>query len=328
LLRAWRYEKPLTVGDGIEATFHDAGHILGASMIKLRIGAGEEERIVVFSGDIGRWEKPILKDPTVFTEADYVVTESTYGDRLHQDPKDIDSLLEATILSTKRQGGNVVIPSFAIGRTQEVLYRLNSLLVEDRIPHITVFIDSPMAVRVTEVFKRHRELFDEEMTELVDEGASPFAFPGLRMVSSVEDSKTINRMQESVVIIAGSGMCTGGRIKHHLVNNITRPESTILFVGYQAMGTLGREIVDGSKEVRILGRNHPVKAKIAQIHGFSAHADQGELLRWISGLERAPRHVYVTHGEPAASESFAELLRDKTSWRISVPRYEDKVILE
>jgi metallo-beta-lactamase family protein len=322
------FDEPVEVADGIRATFFDAGHILGAAHVKIDIEAGGERRTLVFSGDIGRWERPILKDPTLFDAADYIVMESTYGDRLHEDQKDLDVMIEDVIQSTKRRGGNVVIPSFAIGRTQELLYCLNCLLLADRIPHVMVFIDSPMAIRVTEVFKRHRELFDEEARELIDEGHSPFSFPSLKMAPSVHDSKAINYIRGTVIIIAGSGMCTGGRIKHHLVNNISRPESTVLFVGYQALGTLGREIVDGAEQVRILGKARPVKAHIVQVHGFSAHADRDDLLKWVSALKTPPRRVFVTHGEPEASEAFAGLLRGNKGWDVSVPRYREKSALE
>ena len=322
------YGRPLEIGDGIEVTFYDAGHILGSASLRLVVRANGDARSLIFSGDIGRWNRPIINDPTVFHDADYVVMESTYGDRLHEDPVDIDTMLEDTVRSTRQNGGNIVMPSFAIGRTQEVLYYLNSSLLKGRVPHLPVLIDSPMAREVTEVFKRHRELYDREMTELVRQGHSPFSFPGLRTIGSIEESKAINNLRESAVIIAGSGMCTGGRIKHHLVYNIARPESTILFVGYQAVGTLGREIVDGAKEVRILGQIYPVKAKVMQIHGFSAHADRNELLRWVSGLERPPRQVFVTHGEPEASQKFAELLGTTKSWNVTVPHYEDRVDLD
>ena len=185
-----------------------------------------------------------------------------------------------------------------------------------------------MAVRVTEVFKQHRELFDEEMTDLIGEGQSPFRFPELKMVTTVKDSKAINDIKKGALIIAGSGMCTGGRIKHHLVNNIDRRESTVLFVGYQAVGTLGRHIVEGASEVRILGRRYPVKARIAQINGFSAHADRGELQRWVSGLKPGPKHVFVTHGEPESARDFAGLLKREKGWNTSVPEYKDEVSLD
>lgn len=326
--KTFSYERPISIGAKAEATFYDAGHILGSSMIRIRATANGGERTIVFSGDIGRWGKPILNDPAVFTEADYVVMESTYGDRLHEDAADIDTMLEQAIQATKRAGGNIVVPSFAIGRAQEVLFHLNRLFLAGRIPHLPVFVDSPMALEVTEVYKRHRELFDFETTTLVKEGHSPFSFPGLRLASSVEESKAINQVKETSVIISGSGMCTGGRIKHHLVQNISRKESTILFVGYQAEGTLGREIVDGAHEVRILGQMYPVRAKVIEIQGFSAHADKAELMRWVSALQKPPRHVFVTHGEASAGRAFADELASEKGWSVSVPAYGDRVNLD
>ncbi len=263
-----------------------------------------------------------------FDEADYVLVESTYGDRLHEDSKDIEGILSDVINSTRKAGGNIVLPAFAVERSQEVLYHLNKLLIEDRIPHLMIFIDSPMAISVTEVFEHHPELFDEEMIELIRRRESPFDFPSLKMTRTADESKAINHIKGTAVIIAGSGMCTGGRIKHHLVQNISRQESTILFVGYQAVGTLGRQIIDGAKNVRILGQRYPVRARVAQINGFSAHADKGELFRWVSGLRKPPKHLFVTHGESDASQHFADFLREKAGWNISVPGYQDEVNLD
>jgi metallo-beta-lactamase family protein len=325
--RSVQYEGKVDVGDGIEATFHDAGHILGASMIRVKVNNNGAQRTIIFSGDIGRWDKPILRDPTIFEEADYVLVESTYGDRVHEGREEIDDQLLEVINSTHKAGGNIAIPSFAVERSQEVLYHLNELLVEDRIPHLMVFVDSPMAINVTEVFEHHSELFDEEMMDLIRRRESPFDFPGLKMTRTTKESKAINHIKGTVIVIAGSGMCTGGRIKHHLVNNISRPESAVLFVGYQAVGTLGRRIVNGAKEVRILGETHPVKAKIVQIHGFSAHADRDDLYRWLSGLRTPPKHVFVTHGEPESAKHFAEFIREKAGWKTSVPTYQTEVVL-
>ena len=322
------YEEPTPLGDGVEATFHDAGHVLGSSMIKVKISQNGEQRTLVFSGDVGRWDKPMLRDPTIFEEADYILVESTYGDRLHEDQKGIETTLAEIINSTRKRGGNIVIPSFAFERAQEILYYLNKLLLEDRIPHLLVFLDSPMATSVTEVFERYPDLLDEDMVELMRQKKSPFDFTGLKMTRTTDESKVINHISGTVVIIAGSGMCTGGRIKHHLVNNISRRESTILFPGYQAMGTLGRQIVDGAKEVRILGQTYPVKARIAQINGFSAHADRDELFRWLSGLKRPPLHLFVTHGEPDVARYFANFVKEKTGWQVSVPGYKDQVVLD
>ncbi len=320
------YRKPFEAQPGLKVTFHDAGHILGSAMVSVEIGSSPLRRII-FSGDIGRWGKPILKDPTLFDEADYVVTESTYGNRLHEDPADIESLVADVINTTKQAGGNIVIPSFAIERAQEVLYTLNNLLMDNRIPNLIVFLDSPMAIRVTEVFRRFPDLYDKEMTELVTSGHSPFRFPSLKMATSVEDSKAINYIRGSIIVIAGSGMCTGGRIKHHLVNNIERPECTILFVGYQAKGTLGRELVDGRGQVRILGEQRRVRAKIVQIQGFSGHADRKELFKWISHLKHAPKHVFITHGESEQSEAHAEHIRSELGWECTTPSYGDVVDL-
>jgi len=328
LFRTIEYEKPLEIADGIQVSFHDAGHILGSAMIKLRMGRNGDARTILFSGDIGRWDRPILNDPTIFAEADYVLMESTYGDRLHEDALNQENRLAELINATRKAGGNVLIPSFAIERSQEILYHLNKLLIENRIPHLLVFIDSPMAINVTEVFERHPELFDAEMMNLIRSHQSPFQLAGLRTTRTVDESKAINHIRGTVIIIAGSGMCTGGRIKHHLVNNIARQQSSIIFVGYQAVGTLGRQIVDRAKRVRILGQMHRVKARVEQLSGFSAHADRDELFRWVSGLKKAPRRAFVTHGEPQAARQFSDYLREKTAWCVHVPQYRETATLE
>jgi metallo-beta-lactamase family protein len=253
--------------------------------------------------------------------------EATYGIRSHDPAEDITEKLAQVINDTKQAGGNLVIPSFAIERSQELLYHINQLLTEDRIPHVMVFVDSPMAVRATEVFTRHHELFDEEMKAFIEKGESPFKFPGLVLVNSVDQSKAINYIKGTSIIIAGSGMVTGGRIKHHLVANISRRESTILFVGYQAGGTLGRNIINGAKRVRLLGQNYKVKAKVVQIGGFSAHADMDELALWLSSLKQPPRHVFVTHGEEDSANGLADYLKEKNGWHASVPEYQQTVLL-
>ena len=323
-----KYGEVVQIGDGVKATFHDIGHVLGSSAIKVTVSQEGEQRTIVFFGDIGREDKPILRDPSVFSEVDYILVESTYGDRQHQESPDTGDSLAAIVNSTWKKGGNIIVPSFALQRSQEILYHLNNLLIKNRIPHLMVFLDSPMAIRITEVFKRHTELFDKEMSRLVSSNRSPFDFPGLKMVQTADESKSLNHILGTIMIIAGSGMCTGGRIKHHLVTNISRRQSTILFTGYQAVGTLGRHIVDGAKKVRILGKRYPVKAKIAQIHGFSSHADREELFQWLSELKKAPRRVFVVHGETKAARQFGQFLSNKTSWDISVPEYGEEVYLE
>ncbi|HEX7344017.1 MAG TPA: MBL fold metallo-hydrolase, partial [bacterium] len=272
LFNTAEYGKRIAIADGLEASFHDAGHILGSSHVRLYVGGNGQKHTIVFSGDIGRWDRPILNDPTLFEEADFILMESTYGDRLHEDSADQPAKLADIINATRKAGGNVVIPSFAVERAQEILYHLNSLLLADHIPHLLIFIDSPMAISVTKIFEKHAELFDPDMKRLVAADRSPFHLSGLKLTPSADDSKMINHIQGTVIVIAGSGMCTGGRIKHHLVNNIARSQSTVVFVGYQAVGTLGRQIVDGAKKVRILGGEYRVKARIERLYGFSAHA--------------------------------------------------------
>jgi metallo-beta-lactamase family protein len=328
LLSPVRYGEPVLIGNSVSATFHDAGHVLGSSMILVNISQNREKTSVLFSGDVGRWNKPILRDPTLFDEADYVLIESTYGDRLHEDSVSVTKQLAEVINSTVQARGNIVVPSFALERSQEVLYYMNKLLMERRIPHLMVFLDSPMAVSITDIFKKHPELYDSDMLELIRKGSSPFDFPGLTMVSKTDQSKAINNITGSTMIIAGSGMCTGGRIKHHLVTNISRPECTILFIGYQAIGTLGRLIVDGARKVRILGKEYPIRAKIAQINGFSAHADRDELFQWLSSLKRPPKQIFVVHGEPETALQFADFLTERTGWNISVPEYGNESILD
>ncbi|MBN2684855.1 MAG: MBL fold metallo-hydrolase [Pontiellaceae bacterium] len=325
--KVW-YNTPVPIGDGITAEFREAGHVFGSSSIRIVVEQGGEKRSILFSGDVGRWDLPIMRDPFQYEHADYVLIESTYGDRVHKDVADIPGELERIINETHQAGGNVVIPSFALERTQELLYHLNNLLQEDRIPHLMAFVDSPMAVKITEVFKKHPELFDEETMAHVRAGEKPCDFPGLTMSQSVDQSKAINHIKGTAIIIAGSGMCTGGRIKHHLKNNIDRPESTILFVGYQAVGTLGRILLEKPETVRIFGEEHLVKARIERIGGFSAHADRNELLRWLSSIQQPPRKVFVVHGEESQSAAFQQYLSEKTGWTCVVPSYEQEVVLD
>ncbi len=319
LFRTVKFGDTVNIRDGLTAEYFEAGHILGSASIRVRAGRNGNARTVLFSGDIGRWDRPIIRDPRPCDAADYVLMESTYGDSLHGDDAGIGGQLASIVGRTVAAGGNIVVPSFAIERSQEVLYYLNALLRDDRVPHLLVFLDSPMATKVTDVFLHWPEYFDKDMARLLRENRSPFDPPGLVMARSVDDSKAINRINGSAVIIAGAGMCTGGRIKHHLARNITRAESTVLFVGYQAQGTLGRSILDGARQVRILGEMLPVKAHIERIAGFSAHADRSELLRWAGALKTPPRQAFIIHGEPATAERFADTLRKEREWKAVVP---------
>lgn len=327
LLTPVAYATPVPVAPGIMAGFYEAGHILGSAMIKLDLGAGSTARSILFTGDLGRRNLPILRDPEMCRGADYMLIESTYGDRVHEAVEDIPEALARILNATQQTGGKVVIPAFAVERTQELIYYLRVLLRAGKIARFPVFIDSPMAIRVTEVFARHQELFDEETKALMAPGDEPYGFPGLTLTSDVKDSKAINKLKGPAIIIAGSGMCNGGRIKHHLVNTISRPENTILFVGYQAVGTLGREILGGAKKVRILGQWYPVRARVEQLLGFSAHADRDELLAWLQACKQPPRRVFVTHGEETAALAFAALVQQKTGWPAIAPTYNQREVL-
>lgn len=322
------YRETVVLKDGVSFTFYNAGHVLGSAMIEVKIKQGNEERVMLFSGDIGRESRPIIKDPRFFSKADYVLVESTYGDRDLDTPDNMYQKLIDIINETVSAGGNIVIPSFALERTQDILYFLNMALSENKIKPLKVFLDSPMAIAITKVFRNHVDLYDKETRALLQQGNNPFEFPGLRLMSSVEESKSISAAKEPAIVIAGSGMCTGGRIKYHLISNITRAESTILFVGYQAFGTLGRLIVDGSDEVRILGQSYPVKARVEQLSGFSSHADKDELLEWLNTIENTPRQIFVVHGEEQSSLAFAETIREKKGWNVTVPNYLDEFVLD
>jgi metallo-beta-lactamase family protein len=322
------YGEPVQVNDRVSVTFHDAGHILGSALVDLSVGENGQARRILFSGDLGQTDKPIVADPTFFTEADYIVMESTYGDRDHRQNNGIEKQLADAINTTVRAGGNVVIPTFAVERAQELMFYISRLVRKEQIPSVPIYLDSPMAVDVNRVFEQHAECFDEETRAMIASGQSPLRFPGLRLVESTEQSKAINDQREPSIIMATSGMCTAGRIKHHLCHNIQRAESTILFVGFQVPGTLGRQILDGAREVRIHGRMWLVRARVAQIEGFSGHADRAGLLRWLDHFQKPPRRLFLTHGEEQVALGLAEQIRKAKQWDVAVPQYQEKVALD
>lgn len=322
------YKQCKRLDETIEVCFYNAGHVLGSSIIKVTAKIKGKQRVILFTGDIGRPDRPIVEDPDCFEQADYVVTESTYGDRTHEPTESIKDKLAALINEAYHRGGKIIIPSFALERSQEVLYYLNGLFLEEKIPPIKVFLDSPMAAKITNVFKHHPEMFDSETKELLRNHESPFEFPELNLVSSTDESKALNELKGPYIIIAGSGMCTGGRVKHHLANNISDPTTTVIFVGYQAVGTLGRRIVNGEDNIRILGVEHQVKAKIERVKGFSAHADRDELLQWLKNLKNPPRYVFVVHGEKESAESFANYVKENAGFNTIVPEYLQEVTLD
>jgi metallo-beta-lactamase family protein len=301
------YGAELELAPGLRVSFHDAGHILGSAHVLVQVTENGRARRVLFSGDIGGAGRPIIRDPDP-PAAEIVLMETTYGDRNHRSTAESVAELVEVIRTTIGRGGNVVIPSFALERSQEILYSLRAAIAAGALPaQLPVFVDSPMAVSATEVYRKHPECYDAEAAALIAGGADLFGFPGLRLVRSVDDSMAINRVAGGAVIMAGSGMATGGRVRHHLVNNLPRSDASIVFVGYAARGTPARRIIDGARSIMLFGEEVPVRAQVHTINGFSAHADQGELLRWHARVGGAERTVLV-HGEQAAMSVFAALL--------------------
>ena len=319
-----RYHLKVEIAEGITVRFVDAGHLLGSSSIEMWLTENGEERKIVFSGDIGNSNQPLIKNPEYIKDADYVLTESTYGNRLHDQPTDFAKALAEVIRRTLQSGGNLVIPAFSVGRTQEILYFIRKIKEEEMIPGFNDFqvvMDSPLAVNATNIFKMSvEECFDDEARELVMHGRNPIGFPGLRVAVSSDESKMINTDMNPKVIISASGVCEAGRIRHHLKHNLWRPESTILFVGYQVPGTLGFNLLHGAKEVKLFGEEVQVKATIENLPGISGHADQKGLLRWIGEFkENPPKHVFVVHGEDGVTDQYAELVHETFGFEASAP---------
>lgn len=307
--RVAAYGQAVQLAPGIRATFVDAGHILGSACILLELEENGRQRSVLFSGDLGNSGRPLLRNPAPPPEADIVVMETTYGDRLHKPFQPSVEEFYETITDTFKRGGNVVIPTFALERAQELLYFLREGVENNRLPRSTqVFLDSPMAISATEIFERHPECYEPETAELFRAGRDPFRLPGLQFTRETAASIAINNIGGGAVIMAGSGMCTGGRVRHHLRHNIGREECSILFVGYAATGTLARHVIDGAKEVRIYGEKIPVRARIHTINGFSAHADQAELLTWHKQTGN-PERTFLVHGEEEVMRQFADRLQ-------------------
>ena len=317
------YETGIILGEGLRVKFIDAGHLLGSSSIEVNICEAGVEKTIVFSGDIGNKNQPLIKDPAYFRKADYVVMESTYGDRSHGERPDYVRLLADVIQETFDRGGNVVIPSFAVGRTQEMLYFIRQIKAEGLIhghDNFKVFVDSPLANEATNIFGIHKyDCFDDEALELIRKGINPLSFPGLKISVTSEDSKAINFDDDCKVIISASGMCDAGRIKHHLKHNLWREDSTILFVGYQAVGTPVRALLEGTQEIKLFGEPVHVAAKICRMPGISGHADVNGLVDWIKAFEVKPQKVFVTHGEDTVTELFAARLRDEMNYDAYAP---------
>ncbi len=325
------YWRPIPIAPGVTLTFYDAGHILGSAIVSLDIdeqGAGKKR--LVFSGDLGRQGLAILRDPEFIDRADYLIMESTYGSRYHETFEDATQKLRDISIRAFKQKGRLLVPSFAVGRTQELVYRLNQLRTRRDIPEFPIYVDSPLAVNVTEVFRLHPECYDREVRKFMaaNDNRSPFGFHLLRYVRSVDDSKALNFVPDPVMIIAASGMCEGGRILHHLKNHIGDPNAIVLFVGYQAENTLGRKILDGVSPVRIFGELHEVRAQIERIDGYSAHADRTELLDWANHFDREQlKQVFLVHGEEEGYASLKSGLEQMGFKNVTVPDRGDSFTL-
>ncbi len=311
------YDKLFHLGNGVKYRFFDAGHILGSATLELFFQDSKEEKVIVFSGDIGKEGNPIIKDPLTPEKADYIVMESTYGNRAHRPLDETITELVDAIRETFKRGGNVYIPSFAVGRTQDLLYILNNLVRENRLYRIDVYLDSPLAEKVTKIYLAHPECFDEDAKKFFTTDSKETAIR-LHFIKSPEESMKLNRLKGGSIIIAGSGMCEGGRMRHHLKHNLWRAECSVIFVGFQARGTLGRKIVDGAKVVSILGETVAVRAAVHTINGFSAHAGRNGLIKWLGGFGNSPE-VFLVHGEDEARKSLEELISAKFGFKTHRP---------
>lgn len=324
-LRPINYDEIIDLAPGVSIRLRDAGHILGSSIVELWVEEEGKKSKLVFTGDLGQGHQPIIKDPAVIESADILVMESTYGDRFHKGVFDRVEQLKQVIEDTMAKGGNLVIPSFAVERTQDILYDLNQLYTRGELDtSIDIYIDSPLAIAATEIFKNSAEYYDDETRKFVESGNHPFKLPNLKYSRTQEESMELNKLKGRSIIISASGMCDAGRIKHHLKYNLWRPESTVLFIGYQAVGTLGRKILDGEKLVRIHGEQVAVKADIKSIEAYSAHADQAGLLSWIKKFDNPPEKIFLVHGEEEAQKVLADLIESELKIPVLIPNWLDE----
>lgn len=322
------YGEIVQIHPRVEVRFRDAGHILGSAFIEMWIAEKGKKTKIVFSGDIGTRDQSIIKDPESLDEADYLLIESTYGDRLHKSKEDTYDEFKKILIESINRNGNIVIPAFAIERTQEIIYSLNKLFKNNELPRIPVYIDSPLAISATEIFRDNSQCFDEEMKKIIMSGDNPLDFPNLHFTKSAEESKLLSQEGKGCIIISASGMCNAGRIKFHLQSNLYRSESSIIFVGYQAEGTLGRRLVDGAKQVRIYGEDIAVNAKIHTLGGFSAHADKNGLHNWVKTNKNPRTKIFVVHGEEESTETFAQHLTKELGYTAYAPHWGEIIELE
>ncbi|MBL8207225.1 MAG: MBL fold metallo-hydrolase [Blastocatellia bacterium] len=327
LIQGVNYEQDIRLSKFVNAQYTQAGHILGSGCVKANVHVpGDDPFSILFSGDLGRYDEPILNDPAPVHEADYLLIESTYGNRTHEDIDPKDRLADI-INETVARGGKVIIPAFAIGRTQLLIYYLRELEDANRIPVIPVIVDSPMGASATRFYAKHKQEHDLEMQRLAEDKRNALSTHRFKLIHGREDSKGLNRLHEPAVIISASGMATGGRIMHHLYHHLPNPKNTVVLVGYQAEGTRGRRLQNGEKTLRLLGEDVPVNAKIETVGSLSAHADSSEILRWLREFKRPPRKTFIVHGEPDAASALGQLITDKLGWDIAIPQYQEIVSL-
>ncbi|MBN1470840.1 MAG: MBL fold metallo-hydrolase [Syntrophaceae bacterium] len=329
LIKTKRYNEPFFPADGIKANFKDAGHILGAAILELFVEENGAAIKLVFSGDIGRRHQLLMEDPVTISDADYLFMESTYGDRDHKGEEDsLNEMAEAIQYSYSR-GEKIIIPAFAVERTQEMLYSLYLLDIKGKLPKdMPVYLDSPLAIKATEIFRRHHAYLDTDTQNILKKGEDPLDLPQLQFSSSTEQSMRINEMEGSAIVISASGMCNAGRIRHHLRHNLWRPGASIVFVGFQAQGTPGRKIIEGAKKIRIFNEDIAVKAKIWTIGGFSAHAGQSQLLDWLGHFQNKKMPVFLVHGEAGAQDTLAALIREKLGFDVAIPEYLEEITVK
>ncbi|HLN87395.1 MAG TPA: MBL fold metallo-hydrolase [Candidatus Limnocylindrales bacterium] len=325
LLRPVRAGEKVEAAKGIVVDFGRVGHILGAGSARFAFAVNGQKKVLLDSGDLGRYDRPILKDPEPGGAADWLLIESTYGNRIH--PKDSENELRAVIKETATERRCLVIPAFAIGRTQELVYTIRKMEDAGEIPTIPVYVDSPMGIEATEIYSRHTEEHDFEMARLSSSELSPLRSRHMVVARTPEQSKAINAMNGPLIIISASGMATGGRVLHHLKQRLPNPDTTVLLAGFQAEGTRGRSLQDGAKEIKMLGEVVPVRAQVKVLDGFSAHADQGEIMRWLGTIPKAPKTTYIVHGEAAGANALADLIRQRLKWNVEIAKFQQKVVL-
>lgn len=324
---AVEYNKIKDLKNGFKVRFNDAGHILGSSIIEIFTKIDKKEKKLVFSGDLGNEMQKIVKEPEILEAADYLFIESTYGDRLHKGRKETLKEFENAIMSANKDKGNIIIPAFAVERTQEVVYELSQMYKKSKLDGFSVYVDSPLAIAATEIFQANSKFFDQETKKEMAQGHNPFSFPSLVYCKRMEDSRALNNLKSNAIIVSASGMCEAGRIKHHLKHNLWREECVIIFTGYQAIGTTGRAIVEGVKTVKIFGEEIAVRAKIFTLGGFSGHADQKGLLKWLSNFKTKKMQVFVVHGEEKGALAFANVIRERKHYSVTVPELGQKIKL-